>query len=85
MTARFGNETDGQLVQGIGRLTAKLAHSQEVRRVKHVDETRARVKTTNNGIGIRELRTIRKYGWKVVAVSPRHNVVTLKRGDAHAR
>lgn len=77
--------TDGsadEIVQGIGRLTAKLAHSQEVRRVEDVDGDRARIKTTNNGLGFQELRTIRRYGWKVVGVSPRFNSVAVKRGDA---
>lgn len=66
----------------VGRLSAELAKSDEVRVVEPKSEERATIYLTNNGIGYAETLKIRSFGWRIVAIAPRFNRISVKRWSA---
>lgn len=66
----------------VARLAAKLGHSEEVRRVEVDDEDRALVRMTNNGLRSSETDTIRRYGFEIRSISPRHKFAIVYRADS---
>jgi len=74
-----------QKTQSFSRLAAAMAHFENVRRVERGSSNgRAKVYVVNNGIGFREIKKLRRYGWEIAAISIRHNYITVERqgGDS---
>lgn len=70
--------------QPLGRLAAKLAHFENIRRVETDDgKDRALVRLVNSGVGVRETNVIREYGYRINAISVRHGYISVyKEGSA---
>jgi len=80
-------QSDGgtERYQPVSRVAAKLAHSDDVQKVEKRAEDRARLHLTNNGLRSGETGAIRALGWKISAVSPRFNTVSIVRNDRYGR
>jgi len=66
--------------QPVGRLAAKLAHFENVRRVETDDNgNRALVRLVNSGVGPRETNVIREYGYRISGISVRHGYISVRK------
>ena len=83
LVADGGTDTSGRSRQPVSRVAAKLAHSDDVQRVEQKGPEKARIHLTNNGLRSGETTAIRLMGWRISAVCPRFNTVSIVRTDRY--